>query len=123
MRCAIRSMAAPSAQAEQGPGVARAEHACGDASLHEGRQLEQAQRVGDLWTGATDALGELLVRAAEVIEQLLVGRRLLERVELAAMEVLEERVAQEVVVVGVLDDRRDDCEIGRLRSPASAARP
>ena len=40
-------------------------------------------------------LGELLLGAAEVVEQLLVGGRLLERVELGAVQVLEQRVAQE----------------------------
>ena len=45
-------------------------------------QLEQPQRVADLGTTATDPSGELLVRAAEVVEQLLVRGCLLERVEL-----------------------------------------
>ena len=47
------------------------------------------------------------MRAAEVVEQLLVGGRLLERVQVAAVEVLEQCVAQHRVVAGVSNDRRD----------------
>ena len=61
--------------------------------------------------------------APEVVEQLLVCRRLLERVELAAVQVLEQCVAQEVVVVGVLDDRGDDSEVRDLGgAPPALAR-
>ena len=54
-----------------------------------------------------DALGQLLVGAPEVLEQLAVGGRLLERVQLRAVEVLQQRVAQHVVVVGLADDGGD----------------
>ena len=65
---------------------------------------------------------QLLLGAAEVVEQLLVGGRLLERVELAAVQVLQQGVAQEVVVLGLLDDRRDGLLAGLLgRAPAALA--
>ena len=88
-----------------------------------GGQLEQPQRVGDLRARAADPAGQLLLGAAEVVEQLLVGGRLLEGVELAAVEVLQQGVTQEVVVLGGLDDRRDRVVAGRAARPASAARP
>ena len=78
--------------------MAGGEHAGRDPPGHQRRQLEQPQGVGDLRAGAADPGGQLVVRAAEVLEQLLVGRRLLERVELAAVQVLQQRVAQQVVV-------------------------
>ena len=116
-------MAAAVLAGQQGPGVAGGEHAGRDAAGHQRRQLQQAQRVGDLRAGAADAAGQLVVGAAEVLEQLLVGGRLLERVQLAAVQVLQQGVAQQVVVVGLLDDRRD----GRPGRPpgwrASGARP
>src|SRR5690606_23312336 len=65
----------------------------------------------------SDAGRELLVGAVEVLEQLLVGGRLLEGVELSPVEVLEERVAQEVVVLDVADDRRDGLAAGELGRP------
>ena len=101
-------------EGQQRPGMAGAEHPGGNAARHERRQLQQPQRVGDLRAGPPDAAGELVVRAAEVLEQLLVGRRLLEGVELAAVEVLQQRVAQQVVVVGLLDDGGDRLETGLL---------
>ena len=53
---------------------------------------------------------EFLVGHAELLEQLLVGRRLLERVELRAVHVLQQRIAQHGVVGGVSHDRRDACQ-------------
>jgi hypothetical protein len=47
------------------------------------------------------------VGGAELVQQLLVGRGLLERVELLAVQVLQQRVAQHVVVGGLADDGRD----------------
>jgi hypothetical protein len=54
-----------------------------------------------------DPAGQLLVGGAELVQQLLVGRGLLERVELLAVQVLQQRVAQHVVVGGLADDGRD----------------
>ena len=66
--------------------------------------------------------GQLVVGAAEVLQHLLVGRRLLERVELRAVQVLQQRVAEHVVVVGLADDRRDRLEAGLLGgAPAALA--
>ena len=61
-----------------------------------------------------DPLRQLVLGAAEVVEQLLVGRRLFERVQLRPVEVLQERVAQQVLL-GRADDRRDGVEAGLLR--------
>ena len=107
---------------EQGAGVAGREDAGGDATLDGRGELQQPQRVGDLRPRAADALGELLVGAAEVLEQLAVGGRLLERVELRAVEVLQQRVAEHVVVVGLAHDRGDRVATGLLGgAPATLA--
>ena len=98
------------------------EHAGRDASLHGRGQLQQPEGVGDLRPRPTDPLGELVVGAAEVLEQLAVGRGLLERVELGAVEVLQQRVPEHVVVVGLPHDRGDRVEAGLLRrTPAALA--
>ena len=88
-------MAAPSSRPSRARAWPGTEHAGGQPAGDQRGQPQQAQGVGDLGPGAADAGGQLLVRAAEVVEQLLVGRRLLERVELAAVEVLQEGVAQQ----------------------------
>jgi hypothetical protein len=67
-------------------------------------------------------LRELFVGGAEVVEQLLVGGRLFERVELLPMQVLEQRIAQHVCVRRLADDRRDVLKAGLLgRAPAALA--
>ena len=57
------------------------------------------------------------MRSAEFVEQLRVRGALLEGIELLAMEVLQQRVAQECVVVRVANDRRDRREAGLLGGP------
>ena len=72
---------------------------------------------------AADPAGQLLVGGAELLQQLLVGGRLFQRVELGAVDVLQQRVAQHRVVGGVPDDRRDRRPARRRGRPAAAARP
>ena len=110
-------------QAQQGARVAGRQHPGGDPAGDQRRELEQPQRVGDLRPRAADPGGQLVVRAAEVVEQLLVCGGLLERVQLAAVQVLQEGVAQEVVVVGLLDDGRHRGLAGLLAGPPAGARP
>ena len=101
-------------KSEQGSGVAGAQDPGGDATLHQWGELEQAQGVGDLRARASYPGGKLVVGAAEVVQQLLVCRRLLQCIQLTAVQVLQEGITQQVVVVGVLDDGRNDSEPGGL---------
>ncbi len=105
---------------EQRPSVPRREHAGRHAPLHRRRQTQQPQGVGDLRAGAPDALGQLVVRAVEVLEQLVVGRGLFQRVELSAVQVLQQRVQQHLLVVGRPDDRWD---LRQARLTAGAPAP
>ena len=41
------------------------------------------------------------------LSPLLVGRRLFQRIELLAVQVLDQRVAEQVIVLGLLDDGAD----------------
>ena len=93
------------------------QHAGRDAPLDERGKAEQSERVGDLGPRSGDPRRQLVMRAPEVLEQLLVGRRLLEGVELAAVEVLQQRVPEQVRVVRLPDDRRHDVQAGTLRRP------
>ena len=80
------------------------QHTCGHALLHGHGQLEQADRVADLRARSADPSSQLLLGDAEVLEQLLVGRGLFEWVQLGAVQVLEQCVAQEIFVGGLADD-------------------
>jgi hypothetical protein len=64
-----------------------------DPALDQGRKLEQSQSVGNLRPGTTDPICELLMSGAEILKQLLIGSRLLQRIELTTMQVFEKSVA------------------------------
>src|ERR1700761_208414 len=104
-------------QRQQRPGVTSAQHTCGDPLLHGGREVQQTQRVGDVRAGPADLTGELLVGGAEVVQQLLVRSGLLQGVKLLPVQVLHQRVAQQVGVGGLPHDRRNVLEIGSLAGP------
>jgi len=57
------------------------------------------------------------VRAAEVVEELAVGGSFLERVQFGAVQVLQQRIPEHVVVGGPTHDRRDHAQPGLLRRP------
>ena len=62
-----------------------------DESLHSTRQLEQPDRVRNRRARPTDPRRDLLLGEVEVLDELLVRRRLLECVEILAMKVLDNR--------------------------------
>ena len=87
--------------------------AVGQGPLHPGGQLEEPQGVGDGGPALAHPAGHLLVGVAELVDQLLEGGRLLQRVEVLAVEVLDQGLLQAV-------------DIGDASAPApasSAARP
>jgi hypothetical protein len=105
---------------EQRPCVSGGDDAGGNPGLHLHRQLHQPDRVRDLRATATDLAGQLLVGGAELLEQLLVGGSLLERVELDAVDVLQQGVAEHGVVGGVPDDGRHGVQAGDTGRPQAA---
>ena len=88
-------------------------------ALDRRRELEQPQGVGDRGAAPADPDRDLLVGEAEVLDQLLVGRRLLEHVEVRAVDVLHQRVLERRRVVGVAHQRGDVLEA----DPAGGAPP
>ena len=109
--------------AEQRTGVAHAERAFLHVALDRRRQLQQAQRVRDRRPALADAGRDLVVREREVLDQLLIRRGFLERVQLLALDVLDDRVLEHRGVVGDPDDggkRLQPDPAGR--APAALAR-
>lgn len=94
----------------------------GDSFLYRGWQVQQTQRVADVRPGPADLLGELFMRSAEVVKQLLVCGRFFERVKLLPVQVLKQRVAEHVIVGGLPDDGRNVIQPSALaRTPAPFA--
>ena len=96
------------------PAVALGQPAVGDRGLDAGREVEQPQRVGDRRAGAPDARRDLVLAEPELLDELAVGVGRLERVEVLALEVLDERELELLAVGELADDGRDALEAGGL---------
>src|SRR5699024_11263969 len=79
-------------EAQQSTSMTGAQSAAGEPALDQCREAQQAQCIGDLGTRTTDPLAELVLGASEVVEQLLVGSGFLERVQLGAVQVLQQGI-------------------------------
>lgn len=105
---------------EQRTRVSRRENPGSDPSLHRGRQPQQTQGVGHLRPGTPDAVGQLVMRALELLEQLVVRSRLLQRVELSPVKVLQERVQEELLVIRGPDDGGDPLQTRFTAGPPAS---
>ena len=74
-------------------------------SLHRFRQRQKPQRVGDVAAALADLLGHLFLGVAEALHQFVIGGRLLDRVQIGALDIF------------------DDGDLERLRNRPSRARP
>ncbi len=87
--------------------MARRDLAVTDEPLHRRWELEQAQRVRDGGPALADPVSDGVVGEVEVLDELLIGGGLVERVEVLPVEVLDEGLLEARRVVGDLDERRD----------------
>src|SRR6516162_3478449 len=92
------------AEAEQRAGVTHLEGALLEELAHLGRELQQAQEVRDTRARAADRLCDLLMRQAEFAHQALERARLLEGIEVLALNVLDERDRDGSLIGDVTDD-------------------
>ena len=85
-------------------------------------QVEQAQQVGDVAARLADQPADLVLVVPEADDQLLVGLGLLDRVEVGALDILDQRDFGGRGVVELADERRDAVELRLLRrAPAALA--
>ncbi len=90
--------------------------------LHAVRQLQQAQRVGDVAAALADDLGQLLLAVVEALDQLAIARRLFDGVEVGALHVLDDGELEDLLVVELAHDDRHRVQPGLLRrAPAALA--
>ncbi len=85
-----------------------------------GGELEQAQEVGDRGAVLAGALGHLLLGEAEVAGEALVGAGLLDRVEVLALEVLDDGDLHRLLVGDLADDGGDGGFAGALGGEPAA---
>ena len=104
-------------EAEQGAGVAGRQHARSNTALDRYGQVEQPDRVAHLRAATADPMRKLVMGGAELLEKLLVRSCLFQRIELGAVNVLEQRVTQHGVIASGPDDCWDDVQPGGNRRP------
>jgi hypothetical protein len=103
-------------EAEQRAGVAHRQPAILDHRADRLRQLEQADRVGHRRAILADPVGDLVGGQRELLDQPLVGQGLLDRVQVGALEVLDQRALE-----GLARCRRPGSPPGRRGVPARCA--
>jgi hypothetical protein len=85
--------------------------------LHRVGGLQQPQRVGDGDPALAHPPGHLLVGQPELLNQLPVGRRLLQRVQVLPLQVLHQGQFQHLLGGQVLNDDRHRRQAGQFRRP------
>ena len=102
--------------------MAHAERAVLQAPLDRRRELQQPQRVRDRRPALADTGRDLVVGEREILDQLLIRGGFLERVQLLALDVLDDGVLQHRGVVGDPHHGRDRLEPDPpRRAPAALA--
>ena len=94
-------------QAENDLGVADREPAVAEVALDSGRQFEQAQGIGHHGAALADLGGDFLLRELELLDELRVALGFLDRVEVLALQIFDERQFEHRAVVGLADDDGD----------------
>src|SRR4029078_10234174 len=88
--------------------------------LHARWKLEQPERVRDRRALTSDLLRDLGLCQAEVLDQGEIGARLLDGVEILALDVLDERHFEQPILGDLTDDRRHLEQARALSGPPSA---
>ena len=101
-------------QGQQCPGMTRAQYARRNAALHLRGKLEQPDRVRDVRPRPPYLSCQFVVGGGEVVEQLLIGGGLFQRVELFPVQVLHEGLTEQLVVGRAAHDGRDMLQAGLL---------
>ena len=92
----------------------------GQQPLDISGEREQANGVGDVRSRVAEPFGHGLLRHAEILEQFLERPGQLERSQILAMDVLDQRFTERLGVVAMTDDRRDR---GQPRQPGRSNPP
>src|SRR5262245_35061489 len=106
--------------AEQGSRVAHLELLVAHHLLDRRWECEEAEGVAHRGPAAAGPGRDLLVGEAEVLDELLVGAGLLERVQLLALEVLDQRLLEGRAVVGLAHERGNGLEPDPAGGPPAA---
>ena len=101
--------------ADQGAGMSVGDEFLPDGDLHLGRELQKADVVGDGGPVLPDPFAQLLLGEVTLLQQPVVADGDLDGVEVLAVDVLDERQLQHLLVVGDPDVAGDLFKAGDLR--------
>ena len=83
-------------------------------------QIQQPQRIGDMRAAFADDFRQLRLGIAKIGPKPLIAARLLDRVEILALDVLDDRQFQSFAIIGFVND---DGNIGETRELGGAPTP
>ena len=83
-------------------------------------QFEQAQRIGNRGAVLANVLCHILLPQVKLGLQTLIGPRLVQRVEIFALQVLQQRQSQHFFITGAPDQGWDGLQTGHLRCSPTA---
>lgn len=102
--------------------MAHVDVACHQQLLHRLGELQQTQQVRRSGTRPADRIGGLLVGHAELVDQTLQASCFFERVEILALDVLDQAHCERCLIGNITYQHRDRVEAGQLRrTPAPLA--
>ena len=117
------SCTASAGRRKQRPRVTHRERRRGDVVLDFGRQLEQPERVRDGRAILADRRGHRVLRQVEFVDETAIRFRLVDRVEVFALNVLDQRELEQrlrrLLGADVLEDHGDAREPRALRGAPS----
>ena len=105
------------ANPEQGARVSHRQRARREVRAHFLWQAQEPHVVGDRRTILPDGVGNLLLCEMEVVGETTIGLRLFDRIEILALDVLDQRDRQQLIFGNVANDNRYFQEAGALRCP------
>ena len=103
--------------------MSEGERSVPDKTLHVFWKREKAERVRNCRAVFADGLGHLLVRQSEITDELAIAFSLFDRIEVFALEILDERQAEHLFIgyfANVRGDRRppESCRCTKSALPS-----
>ena len=95
---------------------------CNSDCRTNSRKIEQSQQVSDVAARLVDELADIVLGMAVPVDQLAIALGLLDRVQILALDILDQRDLRRRRLVDLADDRRDRVQPRPLRrAPAALA--
>ena len=103
-------------QRQQGARMAHLDRSCHQQVPHRRPQIQQAQQVGHRNARLAYRIGDLLLGEAELVSQPLQGVGLFQRVEILALDVLDERHGRSLLIANITNQGRNGVQARKAGS-------